>query len=144
MLLGLPPLSSQGFARWHKFIYQILDLIVETFEKVYVAVTESPNTPPETSILFGYFDWDKGKELRRRLVNSFLNSNWPPGDIALSIPQESLLRKIFKRIMRRWNGERYIQAILEDLGRRDDPSALQHLSLLKNLSQNPDFYEPWD
>jgi hypothetical protein len=124
--------------------YPLGKVIVEAFWKVYTAVTESPEIPRETRTLFGILDWDKGKELRKELVRSFLNSEWPPGDLALAIPEESLLRKIFKRLMRQRDGERYIEEMLRDLASRKDPIARKNFTTLVNLVNKPDFYEPWD
>ena len=124
--------------------YPVGGLAAESFWTVYTAVTKSSDTPRGISSLFGLFDWDKGKELREKLVNSFLNSTWPPGDLALAVRDQSLLRKIFKRLMRRWDGEKYIKAMLKDLAGREDPGAARMFADLEKLTQNPDFYEPWD
>jgi hypothetical protein len=124
--------------------YPLGNVVVEGFWRVYTAVTESPEIPAETRTLFGILDWDKGKELRKELVRSFLHSEWPPGDLALAIPDESLLRKIFKRLIRQREGERYITEMLKDLAGRQDPIARRNFSTLANLVQKPDFYEPWD
>lgn len=135
--------DALNFAFSHEH-YPLGNLVAHSFSTVYVAVTESTVTPHETSTLFSFFDWDKGKELRKKLVNSFLKSTWPPGDLALAVRDQWLLRKIFKRIMRRWHGKRYIEEMLKDLAGREDPDTGRLYSELKELAQNPDFYEPWD
>lgn len=119
-------------------------VVVEAFCPVYAAVVESPGPPPEVAWLFGFFDWDKAKHLRRSLIDAFLDSSWPPGDLALAARDDALLRKIFKRVRRRWNGERYIQAMIEDLASRGGAEATQARRVLQELAADPDFYEPWD
>ncbi len=130
------------FAFGHEY-YPLGSLVAHSFSTVYVAVTESTVTPHETSSLFSFFYWDKGKELRKKLIDSFFKSKWRPGDLALAVRDKALLRKIFKRIMRRWDGKRYIEAMLKDLAGREDPNAARMYGDLKELAQNPDFYEPW-
>ena len=60
------------------------------FPDIYTAVTSSSNLLPEASSLLGILSWDKGKELRRGLVESFLASNWSPSDLMLSANNASL------------------------------------------------------
>ena len=46
--------------------------------------------------------------------------------------------------MRRLDGREYIEAMLKDLAGREDPNDSRMYSDLKELAENPDFYEPWD
>lgn len=124
--------------------YPLGSLVAAAFYDVYQAVTREHDAPTETAELFSIFDWDKGKQLRRQLVDSFFRSDWPPGQLALAARDTALLRKIFKRIMRKWGGEKYISAMLKDLaGRREPAEARLHDELAK-LASNPNFYEEWD
>jgi len=116
-------------------------VVVEVFHDVYAAVTESSTLPPEAAQLFSIFDWDKGEELRRELVDSFLYSQWPPGDLVLAVADVRLLRKIFKRLMNRHDGERYAQAALADLEVRPDPNTAKLTRALNEMLAKPDFYE---
>ena len=92
------------------------EVVTESFLDVYVAVTSAEDTSPAIFNLFGIFgtDWDKGKEMRKSLVNAFLESKWPPGDLALAASDPALFRKIFKRVHRKQGGERYLRAALAD------------------------------
>lgn len=119
-------------------------VVVEAFHDVYAAVTESSTSPLEAAPLFSIFDWDKGKELRRELVDSFLHSQWPPGDLVLAVADVRLLRKIFKRLMKKHDGERYAQAALADLELRTDQNATKLARALRDMLAKPDFYEEWD
>ncbi len=133
-----------NFAFSHKQ-FPLGPIVRDSFNTVYSA-TLSERLPSELGILgfFTYLGWDKGKELRRKLVDSFMDSDWKPGDLALAIRDNSLLRKIFKRIMRRWKGEKYIDRILEDLANRQSETAKIKYNELMSLASNPNFYEPWD
>ncbi len=119
-------------------------VVAESFYEVYVAVTESSVLPVETESLFRIFDWDKGKELRRKLVNAFTCSEWPPGDIAVAASNPHLLRKIFKRLIRRTGGESYCKRVLEDLSGRANPNAKLLADEIRQMLRYPDFFEAWD
>lgn len=119
-------------------------LVAEAFHDVYVAVTESSTFPVETAPLFSIFDWEKGKELRRNLVNSFLRSQWPPGDLVLAVAEVRLLRKVFKRLIRKPGGEEYAKAALADLQSRTDQNAAALVRALQEMLANPNFQEEWD
>lgn len=118
--------------------------VAEAFHAVYAAVTESSAVPPEAAPLFGIFDWDKGKELRRELVDSFLHSQWPRGDLVLAVADVRLLRKVFKRLIKKHDGLRYARAALTDLEQRTDENAAPLTQSLREMLSNPDFYEEWD
>ncbi len=118
-------------------------VVAEVFQDVYTAVTQ-PICPAETEPLFGIFDWDKGKELRRKLIDSFETSQWPPGDLFLAIADGLLRRKIFKRLMRSYHGQRYAQLALADLERRERPDASFFAENLRQMLNDPHFYEEWD
>lgn len=138
-------LCSQGlkYAFSHEQ-YPLSGLVVASFYEVYRAVTEERTTPPETAGLFGAFDWDKAKELRRELVEYYYRWDRPAGDLALAAREKRLLRKVFKRVYNKWQGSRYIEKMLADLSRRSDPEAKTIHQVLADLASKPDFYEEWD
>jgi hypothetical protein len=119
--------------------------VVAVFYPVYRAVCESNWPPYEVVNLFKWYDWDKAKELRKGLVNAFLNSAWNPGDLALAACEdEQLLRKLIKRTLRSDSGGNYVISILQDLEKRQDPRVFRTCDLLRVLLSNPNFHEPWD
>lgn len=119
--------------------------VAAAFYPVYRAVCDSNWTPHEVSSLFGLFDWDKAKELRKGIVQAFLGSKWHPGDLALSACEDvQLLRKFVKRTMRQDNGCSYVTAMLNDLVERGDPDIARTVEMVRDLASNPDFHEPWD
>jgi hypothetical protein len=115
----------------------------EAFPTVYAAVAEQSLFADEANSLLSY-DWDKAKALRRNLVDSFYGSNWPAGDLALTAKVSFGLRKLFRRVWRKWSGEDYVKRIISDLRKRDEPDAIDCLNELIYLLDNPNFYEPWD
>lgn len=124
--------------------YPLSTVVVATFLDVYRIIT-SPNYPPsETLSLFGWMSWDKGKELRKSLIDVFMHSQWPPSDLALAVAETQLFRKIFKRIRRRAGGDRYLHAMLADLHVRPSSVARQMEHVLESLLSHPEFYEEWD
>lgn len=121
-------------------------VVVSCFLPVYIAVTESDELPAETYNLFGYFDWDKGKELRKKVIQAFVESRtWAPGDLALSFREKPLLRKMYSRLKRYWNGKNYCMLILRDLSKREDSENVMAVyEELNSLINQRNFYEPWD
>lgn len=119
-------------------------LVVESFAPVYSAVTTSSSLPPETAPLFGVLDWDKGKELRRDLLDAFFYTQWPPGDLALATGDVRLLRKIFKRLLRKSGGHRYAEMMLADLSSRPPSEARPFVGALASMLDDPGFYEEWE
>ena len=70
--------GTQVFVRAQE-VFPLGAVAAEAFYDVYAAVTELSVYTAEAGPLFSVFDWDKGKELRRALVNSFLNSEVATG-----------------------------------------------------------------
>ena len=116
----------------------------EAFYDVYAAVTESSVYTAEAGPLFSVFDWDKGKELRRALVDSFFNSKWPPDELVLAVSDVHLLRKIFRRLTKKPNGLQYAQMALALLEKRTDLKSRELAQSLRDMLANPGFDEAWD
>jgi hypothetical protein len=112
--------------------------------RVYAVAVQNSRPPSFFFALFSSRDWDRGKELRVTLVDAFVRSNWAPGDLAIAANNAGILRKIFKRLHRRQDGDRYANAMLQDLNRRSDSNLIQLREQLKLLITDPDFYEEWD
>ena len=116
----------------------------ESFPDVYAIAVKDTRAPSFLSSLFGSYDWDKAKDLRVTIVDTFMRSTWSPGDLAIAANSAGILRKIFKRLHRIETGDRYAASMYEDLiGRREE--AFRSLTDdLKALLDSPDFYEDWD
>jgi hypothetical protein len=119
-------------------------LVVKSFGPVYHALLQASALQESLSAVLGLFDWDKGKQLREELVDAFYNSNWPAGDLLLAVSEPSLIRKLYKRVTRKWYGRSYVEKMAEDLGRRSGPEAAQRRDILISLINDPNFYEDWD
>ena len=130
---------------FRNYRYPVSKVVVEAFFPVYQAVITSEELPQETYKLINYYDWDKGKELRKKLIGVFLDAKWPLGDLALAAREKPLLRKIYSRIHRSWKGDDYIQSMKNDLrNNRDDPSARIILGELNSIINEQNFHESWD
>ena len=116
----------------------------EVFYDVYAAVTEWSIYAAEAGPLFSLLDWDKGKELRRALVESFVNSKWPADELVLAVRDVDLLRKIFKRLARKRDGIQYAEAALALLEKRTDVKSRELAGSLRDMLANPKFDEAWD
>ena len=121
-------------------------IVAETFADAYaVAIEEDSRSSSIFSVLFGSYNWDRGKDLRVSLIDAFLRSSWQPGDLAVAASKAGILRKMFKRLHRRLEGgDNYINSMLQDLSRRNDPSVYQVRQQLESLITAPNFYEEWD
>jgi hypothetical protein len=113
------------------------------FPDVYKAVAEQAPFNDEANSLLS-FDWDRAKGLRRNLVDSFYQSSWPPGDLALTAAESFGLRKLFRRVWRKWSGEEYVARMISDLRNRSEPLATSAANELVAYYEKPNFYEPWD
>lgn len=146
---GSEPLRFELCARLLRFSLDntrlaVSAIICEAFPDVYKVVSQ-PNRPPSlVANLFAYFDWDKGKELRSALIEAFLSSSWPPGDLAVAADGAGILRKVFKRLHRKARGDEYARSMFEDLVGRNDSRLLPLRDRLRELISDPDFYEEWD
>lgn len=119
-------------------------VVSEAFFDVYEAVTAGEKLPVEAGNLFGFFDWDKGKELRRALVEAFMSSIWSPGLLAMAVPDARLLRKIVRRVSRQWAGQRYVQAMVIDLASHEHPEYLKVYGAMIEILRSTDLEEDWD
>jgi hypothetical protein len=136
--------DSLQFAFNHTWL-PLSAVVVASFSDVYNAVTQSSQIPEEVSGLFGFMNWDKAKELRSRLVDSFYESRtWPPGDLALTAYDDTLLRKLYKRAKRKWRGDRFMQSMIDDLASRADDRSQVVANQLVAFENDQNFSEPWD
>ncbi|WP_433972821.1 hypothetical protein [Tunturiibacter lichenicola] len=120
-------------------------LVAETFPNVYMeAIKENDRRPSFFASLFAAYDWDKGKDLRITLIDSFLRSEWAPGDLAIAASRAGILRKIFKRLSRKQGGDNYIRATHADLAQRKSSDIITVRNDFELLMKDPDFYEEWD
>ena len=128
--------------------FPLSELVVETFWTVYKLFLETDHDEFFSGTLYNIFgwlnwDWDKAKSLRKKIIQSFIISAWPPGDIVMAIPDRKTLRKIIRRIQDQRNGELYINAILNDLKHRSDVESQNKYHSLNKLLKSEELFEPW-
>jgi hypothetical protein len=125
-------------------------LIVVTFPTVYRQLLASKGDsdfdflPALLMLPLTFFtDWDRAKTARRELVDSFLESSWPPANLMLVAIDADIDQKILRRVNRSRGGASYIESIWNDAGRL--PS--RHLQTIRNaitqFREHPRL-EDWD
>ena len=133
--------ESLHFAFEHTWL-PLSSVVVQAFGDVYSAVADKNVVPNEVSCLFGFMDWDKAKSSRNggRFYGSRRGGDWR----SETAVENSRLRKVFKRLKRKWHGDRFIRSMIDDLAARNDESSMNALAILTRMINGPDFYEPWD
>jgi len=121
----------------------LASIVAETFYPVHQTAME--DRPSQRYwFLWGFSGWDKAKDLRRSLVESFLQSKWPPWYFALSAREPWLLKKLCTRMLRQWNGLQFLELAYTGLKELSTPQAQELAGVLQTILQNPDLVEEWD
>lgn len=118
-------------------------VLLAAFPPVYEAVTTN-RAAHITDDLFGWFDWDKAKRFRRGLIDAFVDSCWPPEELALIGARCDILRKLVHRLQRKRRGEAYVQKIMKELRNCGSSEARSVAAELSEILSDPDFFEAWD
>jgi hypothetical protein len=115
--------------------------VAETFFSVHQAAVRDQARPGWD--FFGWTSWDKGGELRRRLVDAFVASDWEPHWFVAAACEPWLLRKLCKRMLRQWKGEAFLERALEQL-RQLVPPRTKLTHELAAILRDPDYEVDWD
>lgn len=75
---------------------------------------------PELLKFVPFFDWDRCKAVRHELVDAFISSSWPPGDLALTAYRCGDVSRILKRVVKSYDGAKYLSRLEKDLSRMGD------------------------
>jgi len=139
-------LCSQAlrFALAHREL-PVSKVVAVSFATVYFAMERGglDDWPGATSI-FNIFGWDKCKELRKSLIESFRQSSWPAKDLAIATRNSKLLRKIVKRMRVHWSrSEEYLREMLTQLSTDQDNKNNELIEELAGLIKNPQQSEEW-
>ena len=118
-------------------------VVRSAFPSVYRAVCDN-RSPYITDLMFGYFDWDHAKKLRKDVIDAFVSSQWPPEGLAIIAWRSGILRKIVHRLQRRRVSENYIRRMLSGLGSIDSDEARVVRAEINSIIVDPEFFEPWD
>lgn len=89
-------------------------LIAVAFPPVYRELAKG-NAFDLLSYIFVFFDWDKCKTARRRLVDAFVQSNWRISDIAIAAVRAGDPVLILGRIARERDGKKELMKLVADL-----------------------------
>jgi hypothetical protein len=140
--LGLAAASATleyAFRRPH---LPVSSLVISAFHVMHEAASSGDGSY-EVSRLVSYWDWDKAKALRKKLIEVFSGSGWPAGDLVVAAEGAGIARKILKRLARKSWSEHYLAHVRRDLAGRTDPAALLAARRLAEWDANPDWSE-WD
>lgn len=121
----------------------LAEVVAETFYPVHTAAMED-RSQRRTWDLWGFTEWDKAKNLRRSLIDSFMRGEWDPAQFALSAREPWLLRKLSKRVLRQWRGLQYLEKAYTRLKTIPSPKAQELATSLHQILQSPNISEEWD
>lgn len=114
-------------------------VVAEAFFPIHAAAMKDQVRPSWD--VFGWTNWDKGGELRRRIVDAFSSGDWEPQWFVLAADQPWLLRKLCKRMLRQWRGQAFLERAFDQL-RAYPPTALTHE--LADILRDPEYVVDWD
>jgi hypothetical protein len=125
-------------------------LIVVTFPTVYRQLLASKGDsdfeflPALLMFPLTFFtDWDRAKTVRRELVDSFLDSTWPPANLILAALDADIDQKILRRVSRSRGGASYIEDVWRDAGRLKGRQMHAVRDAITRFNEHPRF-EDWD
>lgn len=89
-------------------------LIAAAFPPIYWELGKDSMVDP-LRYVFVFFDWDKRKSARRRLIDSFAHSEWRISDIATAAVRAGDPVRILGRVAREHDGDKALRNLLADL-----------------------------
>jgi len=112
-------------------------LIVATFPLVHAELARGKAAPGFLSFFFSFGDyWDRCDVLRRRLVDAFMDSEWPPADLLVAAHAANVAFEIMEIVSSRYRGKDYRKAILNDLERLPEDLREALLNVVADRSRN--------
>jgi hypothetical protein len=130
------------FALEHRWL-PLSGVVAEVFYPVHEVAMDN-QSDRGSWFLWGFGGWDKAKDLRRSLVDSFLRSDWPPSHFALAAREPWLLKKLCKRMLRQWKGHQFLESAYIGLREIISPEAQELRIALYQILHNPESTEEWD
>lgn len=127
---------SFGLALSHRHL-PVSPIVIATFAPLYEQLPQSRAANFWDVLLLSYAG-DRRKDFRRNLVDAFLASSWPPGDLALAAHAAGALSKFVARLLTLKAGD-YLEAMRSDLksrGPRFIESSLELERLLRSRSHD--------
>jgi hypothetical protein len=118
-------------------------LIPATFSTVYDALLSNQYVM-QIENFFSFYSWDRAKTLRFQLVDTYMRSDWPAGDLLIIANQNGIGRKVLARVQNRWRGAKYILSIEADLAERRPSGFIEALADLTEFRLQPFSDEEWE
>jgi hypothetical protein len=94
-------------------------MIAALFPMIYQELAKADDVPDLLKLVL-FFDWDRCKTARHKLVDAFMSSSWKAGDLALTACRCGDVAKILKQVAKSYSGEEYLARVKNDLGRLND------------------------
>lgn len=89
-------------------------MIVATFPPIHRELAKARDVPDLFKFI-PFVDWDRCKAARHELVDAFMSSSWPPGDLALTACRTNEVVRIMRRVLKQHGGEAYIRRVALDV-----------------------------
>jgi hypothetical protein len=90
-------------------------MIVAAFPPIHRELAEADDIPDLFKFI-PFLDWDRCKAARHELVDAFMSSTWPPGDLALTACRANEIDRILRRTAKQRGGAEYIARIAAEAG----------------------------
>lgn len=99
-------------------------LVIATFPRIYPELLDRERDPL-SSAGWSWSGWDRAREWRRWLTDTWLSMRWPPADLLLALGGDvRLLRQVVVRLDHRWwAGRSLLEELRETLGQRRELAA---------------------
>lgn len=114
-------------------------VVAEAFFAVHAAALRNQSRPSWDFL--GMTNWDKGGELRRRIVDAFYYGDWEPHWFILAAREPWLLRKLCKRMLKQWRGIGFLERAMLQLSNQAPHDLASELA---DILRHPEYREEWD
>lgn len=114
------------------------DVVAVAFKVVYQEVKSGS---PGFNLLGLFFnDWDHCKTIRRKLVDTYVESIWPPVGLLYCAWRVDDVEKILRYLQNTWRGRDYLRSIRHELNHYDGAHKEALLRALRNFSDIESIY----
>ncbi|MDZ4079750.1 MULTISPECIES: hypothetical protein [Hydrocarboniphaga] len=95
------------------------DLVVAAFPIVYREVRSG--SPGFNLLDLLFTDWDHCKTIRRKLVETYIRSAWPPVGVLICAWRAHDVDRVLRSLQKAWRGREYLKSIQESLSQYEGP-----------------------
>ncbi len=118
-------------------------LVVAAFPVVYEQLRAGQEPPPGLFAYFFFQDWDRCRTARKKMVDAYMHSPWPPADLLLAATRAGDGLRVLKRVAQEYRGSQYIEAIADDLYRFPEPIRWELNQQLEIFNSDPSSFSDW-